>query len=449
MTTITDKLAQINTLRAQIEAHGKLPIEVLRRIEYRFRLECNYYSNRQEGGTLTRQETRTVMIGSITVQGKPLKDIREMQGHDMAMTEILRIGRGEANLSEKRILEIHRAIIVEDDPEKQAQVGQWKTDYNEIITPKGEKFGFLPPDEVPEAIHKLLDWLKAELEKTTRNDKNAIHPTVLAFEFHHRFLTIHPFYDGNGRTARLLSNLVLVAHGYPPFFVTDDEKGTYNLYLAEIQGYGASPDLFVDFMLGLLLRSLNLVLDVIEGRDTEQDGWEKELSLLKTTLAGGPDVKVARSTKALLQMSEQSLSPLLTLLFNRLSEFDDLFARKEVELFFDTSGKSVKNVADILSLWKGKLANPSAIPHRISIHYRLLGFSKGGTNTFQVGFQLAFQLDEFKYTVQLELARTEFQLPKLYDQFYTSEETGTIVARCADELLTQIKNNLQQNDFKP
>jgi len=449
MTTITDKLAQINAIRAQIEAHGKLTDEILRRIEYRFRLECNYYSNRQEGGTLTRQETRTVMIGSITVSGKPLKDIREMQGHDKAMSDILRIGRGEANLFEKRIMEIHRAIIVEDDPEKQAQVGRWKTDFNEIITPKGEKFGFLPPDEVPEAIHKLLDWLKAELEKNTRNNKNALHPAVLAFEFHHRFLTIHPFHDGNGRTARLLSNLILVAHGYPPFFITDSEKDAYNRYLAELQGYGASPDLFVDFMLGLLIRSLNLVLDVIEGRDTEQDEWEKKLSLLKTTLAGEPEVKMGRSTQALLQIHEQSLSPLLTLLFERLSEFDDLFARKEVQLFFDSSGKDVHNATDILSLCRGKLTNPSAIPHRISIYYRLHGFSKAGPNTFQVGFRLVFQLDEFKYTVQLEHARPEFQLPKLYDQFYSSEEAATIVAHCADELLVQIENNLSRNELKP
>lgn len=116
MSSIPEKLRQIEALRHQIEARGKLPDEVLRRAQNRFREEANYYSNRQEGGTLTREETRSVMTGNITVAGKPLKDILEMQHHDRVTLEILRLGRGEVKLSEKRIKDIHRAIIVEEDP---------------------------------------------------------------------------------------------------------------------------------------------------------------------------------------------------------------------------------------------------------------------------------------------------------------------------------------------
>jgi Fic family protein len=227
-------------------------------------VECNYFSNRQEGGTLSKRETRTVMIGVITVENKPLKDIQEMKGHDDVMQEILRIGQNQSRISEKRIKDIHRSIIAEENPEKKTQVGNWKTGYNEIINSKGEKFGFLPPDEVPYAMHHLLNWLNAEWDKIERKSKTALHPALLAFEFHHRFLTIHPFYDGNGRTARLLSNLILTAHSYPPFYITDEEKDTYNLYLSEIQGYGAVPDLFVEFMCKLLIRSLQVSLQVIE-----------------------------------------------------------------------------------------------------------------------------------------------------------------------------------------
>ena len=73
MATLTDQIQRVETLRRQIERYEKLPPEVLKKIEYRFRLECNYHSNRQEGGTLTRQETRTVMTGNISVDKKPLK----------------------------------------------------------------------------------------------------------------------------------------------------------------------------------------------------------------------------------------------------------------------------------------------------------------------------------------------------------------------------------------
>jgi Fic family protein len=155
-------------------------------------------------------------------------------------------------------------------------------EHNEIINWKGEKCGFASPDEVLEKMHQLLNWLNGELDKVKRDDKNAIHPAVLAFDFHHRFLTIHPFHDGNGRTARLLSNLVLVANGFPPFYVTDEEKETYNRYLTDIQGYGGDPDLFIEFMLGLVMRSLQLTLDVIEGRDEKEDDWEKRLRFLSS-----------------------------------------------------------------------------------------------------------------------------------------------------------------------
>ncbi len=267
MPTLLERLNSISALREKIEQYGQLQQDLLRRIEYRFRLECNYTSNRMEGGTLTRQETRSVMVGNITVDNKPFRDIAEMKGHDEVISQILRMGRGESTISEKRIKDIHRAIIYEEDPEKAKLLGNWKAEPNHIINSRLERFDFLPPDEVPEAMHQLLNWLNAELEKVKRGVKNASEPAFLAFEFHHRFLRIHPFEDGNGRTARLLSNLILVANGYPPIYINDVEKETYNRYLTDIQSYGGDPDLFYKFMAGLLERSLQVTLEVIEGRD--------------------------------------------------------------------------------------------------------------------------------------------------------------------------------------
>lgn len=439
-----NKLNQIETLRRQIEAHGKLPDDVLRRIEYRFRLECNYYSNRQEGGTLTRQETRSVMTGIITIKGKDIRDVYEMQGHDKEMLEVMRIGRGELNISEKRIKDIHRAIIVEEDPEKQKLVGDWKRDYNEIINWKGEKYGFTPPDEVPEAMHSLLNWLNGELEKVKRSSKNVIHPAVLAFEFQHRFLSIHPFYDGNGRTARLLSNLVLVANGYPPFYITDEEKDTYNRYLADIQGYGGDPDLFIEFMLGLLERSLQLTLDVIEGRDVEEeDDWEKKLRLLKTNLSADLDVKTERNVKSVKAILTDSILPLSQSLFTNLKEFDDLFARKKVMFWRDNKGQEIKWPLQVLQGFE-RIEYTPPVPKELKITYQLEGFKKAGTNTFSASISLHWLLEDFKYTLALEFNRPEFQLSKLYDQFYTPDEIKTIVSRCGDALFVQIEQSLQK-----
>ena len=87
---------------------------------------------------------------------------------------------------------------------------------------------------------------------------------MLAFDFHREFVSIHPFHDGNGRTARIFSNVILLRLGYPPVIVKVEEKEAYNRYLAEIQSYGAQPDLFNEFMAGLLIRSQQSVIDTGE-----------------------------------------------------------------------------------------------------------------------------------------------------------------------------------------
>ena len=263
-------LKQIDDLQSQINFHGKLDSEVLKKINYKFRLDWNYNSNVMEGNSLTIQETRSVMINNITLEGKPLKDVLEMRGHDNVISSILKIGKGELNLSEKRILEIHKGIMYEEDTEKQKDIGIWKTSNNYLYNYKKERIDFTPHEEVKEKMHELVNWLSAQSEKIKAKDKKAIHPVVLAFEFHLKYVTIHPFYDGNGRTARIFTNLILIAFGYPPVIVKLEEKNKYYQYLGDIQGYGGPPDLFYEFMSGLLIRSQEEVLNALNKEHSEQ-----------------------------------------------------------------------------------------------------------------------------------------------------------------------------------
>src|SRR5688572_19987400 len=106
-----DKLFQIDQLQEAIDKNGKLGSEMLKKINNKFRLEWNYHSNNIEGNSLSRRETRTVMVGNITIDGKPLKDVYEMHQHDEIITSILKIGKGELNISEKRIKDIHFALM--------------------------------------------------------------------------------------------------------------------------------------------------------------------------------------------------------------------------------------------------------------------------------------------------------------------------------------------------
>src|SRR6202012_4681642 len=127
-----------------------------------------------EGNSLTMQETRTVMVGNITIGGKPLHDVMQMRGHDEVITQILQMGKGELNISEKRIREIHQAIMYEEDPAKGKMLGQWKTEVNYLTNYRGERFDFVAPGDVAEQMHGLVNWLNTEKDKIARGDNEAL-----------------------------------------------------------------------------------------------------------------------------------------------------------------------------------------------------------------------------------------------------------------------------------
>lgn len=267
--SLEQKLQQIDDLQNKIASYGPLPDDVLKKINYKFRLEWNYTSNSMEGNSLTKSETRSVMIGNITVNAKPIKDILEVKGHDEVISAIMKMGKGELNITEKRIKEIHVGIMHEEDPDKKKMMGQWKKDSNYLYNYKNERFDFVAPADVPERMHQLVNWINSEKDKIAGGAKDALHPVMLALRFNLEYVTIHPFYDGNGRTSRILTNLILISYGYPPLYIKENERAAYYQYLADIQGYGGEPDVFYEYMAGLTIRSQEIIVDAIEGKEIE------------------------------------------------------------------------------------------------------------------------------------------------------------------------------------
>ena len=78
----------------------------------------------------------SISVGNLTVGGKPIQDVLEMKGHDEVITEILRMGKGDARLSEARICKIHRGIMHEEDESKRDRIGNWKTEPNYLYNYK-------------------------------------------------------------------------------------------------------------------------------------------------------------------------------------------------------------------------------------------------------------------------------------------------------------------------
>lgn len=437
MSNIVDKLQSIAILRQAIDAKGMLPKEVLQKIEYKIRLECNYHSNKIEGGTLTREETRSVMVGNIVVDGKPLKDIREMSGHDEAMKSILKIGKGEKRLSERWIKDLHRAVIVAETTEQESEIGVWKQSSNHVLNYRGEKHYFTPPEEIPDAIHQLLNWLNAGLDKIHSGNRQAPHPLLLVFEFHLRYLSIHPFVDGNGRTARLLTNLLLVSLGYPPFWVAEGgEKDVYSRYLADIQAYGGSPDLLYAFMANLVERSLQLVLDAAEGKDLDGlDDWKKKVGLLKSVLPKEDAFSAMRSTETIETAYLNSIKPAISKLMQELSVYDDLFLRKQ--MWFGPG--SMVSVTAPENLDAGFQISPHT--DQLCFSYCIEGFKKIQNNPFSVKVSLIWKLNPYHYLLLLNELDTEPRFIKQYGNFYDTHEIKEIINLCGTFVLAQIERN--------
>jgi Fic family protein len=129
---------KINQNQKLIKGFGVWDAGIRKKINYKIRLDWNYYSNRMEGRTLTQDETRSIMVGNIDVKGKPIKDVIEMKGHDDVVLDLLKIGQSEKRLSEKRIRDIHRSIMYEETTTEKEKVGTWKTQANMIYNYKNE-----------------------------------------------------------------------------------------------------------------------------------------------------------------------------------------------------------------------------------------------------------------------------------------------------------------------
>ena len=457
--SLSDKLDEIAKLQQAIEGYGKLSSEVLNKINYKFRLEWNYYSNRMEGNTLTLEETKSVMTGIVTVNDKPLKDVLEMQGHDNVVSSIIKMGKGELNISESKIREIHKAIMYEDSPIEREKTGKWKQLPNHIINLKGEKFEFAAPADVPEQMHALINWLNSEKEKIERKKPNAANPVLLAFQFHLRYLTIHPFYDGNGRTARILTNLILISYGFPPIYIKEKEKGIYYQYLAEVQGYGADASILYSLMCGYLIRSLQIAADAAAGKEIEEpDDIDKEIELFKRSLDRSKERAIAKNWTVVKEVIEKSAIALFEKMRLKLAIFDDLFNTSDNRICFSYDGL---DDYDIHKRAGGFMLSTQLFPNSLTdgwlpkqpqweeglsnfgLEYYFTGYKLN--KPFNLGIIVNMRFDKFTYSLtQSSTFTTDANyVEKNYGEQLTEEEIMHAVNNTAKEILHFLKKNEQ------
>lgn len=202
---IAGEKAEFDKLRAQAP-HG---LDNLARSQD---IELTYTSNAIEGNTLSAAETRMVIEHGITIGGKPLRDHLEAVGHFEALHYVRELARQAEPLREADIRNLHRLVMQRVDPE---MAGRYADQSRFVETDVG-RHRFPSPAEMPALMGDFARWLGP-----------APATPQTAFAAHRRLVEIHPFNDGNGRTARLLMNLLLLRGGYPPVAVRPQDRPAY------------------------------------------------------------------------------------------------------------------------------------------------------------------------------------------------------------------------------
>ena len=284
-----EEIKQTLELKANLDAIRPIDKEQENRIMQKFRLDWNYHSNHLEGNSLTYGETKALLLFGITAQGKPLKDTLEITGHNEAINWVLEMIEGERPLTENFIRELH-SLLLQDSYKNSKSTdgkivprkitsGKYKTTPNHVETVTGEMFYFASPEETPAKMYDLLNWYNKKIK-----DKK-INPLLVAAEFHYKFIAIHPFDDGNGRTARILMNFILMQFGYPPVIIKTEDKANYFAALQQADAGNIEP--FISYIAVNLNRSLQIMIAGANGEEIEEEeDLDKEISLLENKLKG-------------------------------------------------------------------------------------------------------------------------------------------------------------------
>ena len=237
---------EVDSLKKELDSKRPIPKETLKSLRESINLEWTYNSNGIEGNTLTLRETQVVLEG-ITVGGKSIKEHLEAINHEKAILFLDDLVKDNEPISEWNIKNIHQLILKNIDNEN---AGRYR---KENVTIKGATH--IPPDylKVPELMEKLI---------LTYNTWSEYHPIIQAALLHGELVKIHPFVDGNGRTSRLLMNLVLMNNGYNPVIIKKESRLKYYEALDKAHTTGNYTD-FIKLITKLEIEMLKKYLELL------------------------------------------------------------------------------------------------------------------------------------------------------------------------------------------
>jgi len=283
-----DLLKQLTIKKQKLDAFRPLPKELVKNLNEWFKVELTYTSNAIEGNTLSRIETALVVEKGITVEGKTLREHLEAINHAQALEFIKSLAKKKREeITEDDILDIHRLILAKIDD---SNAGRYRTVNvriagSRVILPNSAK--------IPKLMKDFIGWL---------HQKNTDHPVQIASDSHFKFVSIHPFIDGNGRCARLLMNLLLIQEGYPTALIRKEDRKRYINSIEKGQLGGSLSD-YYQIIYEAVNRSFNIYFQALEPKEEKKEIAKKLLKigeLAKMTKESVPTLRFWTKEKLLI-----------------------------------------------------------------------------------------------------------------------------------------------------
>lgn len=451
---------KIQELTLELQGLQPIPKERQAVLDKKFRLEFNYNSNHIEGNTLTYGETELLLIFDQTQGNHTLREFEEMKAHDVVFNLIEEWAKdGERPLSEQIIKSLNEIILVRPfwkeaiTPDGQKtrrliKVGDYKEFPNSVLLRNGEIFEYASVTDTPILMGELVEWYKTEEGK--------MNPVALAAHLHYKFVRIHPFDDGNGRTARLLMNYVLLKHGLPPVIIKSAAADKNNYLMALNRADAGDTEAFVQHIAEQLIWSLEISIKAAKGENIEEEGdLDKKIALLDRelrTVDPNDQIQVRFNIEVFKNIFYSWLGELIKKVIPEIQRFNRYFigTKHLIHLvsnvsteFTDESPYRIFEKLNSLLASEISLHEYQSSTTEIIAHYG--AFAKGGTNTFGCEYHIVIKFDTIQYQVSVD----EFEAPcdhskevilfkKLLHQPLTETEIREAVNKLTDSIYQHI-----------
>ncbi|MFY9270384.1 MAG: Fic family protein [Candidatus Manganitrophaceae bacterium] len=217
-----------------------------------------------EGNSLTLGETAFVIGEGLTIKGKPVKDHQEVIDHAKAIGLLYDLLRRNTAITEQDLFLLHKAVQTNVIVDIFKPVGAWKKEpngTNAVINNQQVFIHFASPEDVPYLMKVWIGLLNSRMAENL-SEMAALSAYV---DLHVSFVRIHPFFEGNGRMARLLANVPVLKSGYPPIIIPNESRLEYIRFLSEY-----------DFLVGMVKKGMPLLPEpdkLVEFKSFCENAW--------------------------------------------------------------------------------------------------------------------------------------------------------------------------------